>query len=78
MRKLFDLQREKDALSKKVQSEEENLQLNLKKRLQDLQQQKVDTENMLEIEQEQIVNKLTKELTEAISEKKYAIAYLPV
>ena len=41
---------------------------NLKRRLKDLQQEKVDTENMLE--QEQIVNKLSKQLAEALTEKK--------
>ena len=60
MRKLYDLQREKDSLARRVQLEEENLHNNLKKRLKDLQQEKVDTENMLEQEQEQIVNKLSK------------------
>ena len=60
MRKLYDLQREKDSLARRVQLEEENLHSNLKKRLKDLQQEKVDTENMLEQEQEQIVNKLSK------------------
>ena len=43
---------------------------NLKRRLKDLQQEKVDTENMLEQEQEQIVNKLSKQLAEALTEKK--------
>lgn len=70
MRKMLDLQREKEVLAKKVQSEEENLHLNLRRRLKELQQEKVDTENMLEIEQEQIVNKLSKELADAITEKK--------
>lgn len=50
MRKMIDLQREKEQLAKKVQQEEENLHLNLKRRLKELQQEKVDTENMLEIE----------------------------
>ncbi len=36
MRKLYDLQREKDSLSKKLAQEEENLHNNLKKRLKDL------------------------------------------
>jgi transcription initiation factor TFIID subunit TAF12 len=67
---MLDLQREKEVLAKKVQSEEENLHLNLRRRLKELQQEKVDTENMLEIEQEQIVNKLSKELADAITEKK--------
>jgi hypothetical protein len=48
MRRLVDLQREKEALSRRVQAEEENLQGNLKRRLKELQQEKVDTENTLE------------------------------
>jgi predicted nuclease with TOPRIM domain len=48
MRKLFDLQKEKETLSKRLAQEEENLHTNLKRRLKDLQQEKVDTENMLE------------------------------
>ena len=45
MKKLTDLQREKEALVKKVQIEEENLTNNLKKRLKELQQEKIDVEN---------------------------------
>ena len=48
VRKLFDLQREKDSLQRKLALEEDNLRDNLRKRLKDLQQEKVDTENMLE------------------------------
>jgi hypothetical protein len=36
MKKLTDLQKEKEALAKKVQMEEENLTNNLKRRLKDL------------------------------------------
>lgn len=45
MKRLNDLQKEKEALVKKVKMEEENLTNNLKKRLKTLQQEKIDVEN---------------------------------
>ena len=45
MKKLNDLQREKEMLVRKVKKEEENLSNNLRKRLQKLQQEKIDVEN---------------------------------
>ena len=67
MKRLQDLHKEKELLSKKVKKEEEHLQLNLKIKLKKLQLEKIDVENQLEQEQEQIVNKLGKQLTDAIT-----------
>ncbi len=54
MKRLQEVQKEKESLIKKVQSEEENIQNNLKKKLKSVHQEKVDLENELEKEQEYI------------------------
>lgn len=69
MRRLHDAEKERDLLIKRAQTEEENIQNNLKKRLRKVAREKVELQNKLEREQEYITHKLARQLKNAIREK---------
>eukprot|EP00698_Gefionella_okellyi_P019111 TRINITY_DN5811_c0_g1_i1.p1 TRINITY_DN5811_c0_g1~~TRINITY_DN5811_c0_g1_i1.p1 ORF type:complete len:396 (-),score=86.32 TRINITY_DN5811_c0_g1_i1:155-1342(-) len=69
LKKVNNLQQEKEKLVMEVEREEEMLTNNLQKKLDALRREKVAVENQLEIEQEYITNKLQKQLRTVQEEK---------
>eukprot|EP00301_Raphidiophrys_heterophryoidea_P018025 c3002_g1_i1.p1 GENE.c3002_g1_i1~~c3002_g1_i1.p1 ORF type:complete len:372 (-),score=108.84 c3002_g1_i1:525-1640(-) len=69
MKRLDELQAEKEHLVKQVQLEEEHL-ANAMQKLNQLQQEKVQLQQQLEREEEYVVNKLQKQILQVTSEKR--------
>ena len=65
--------REKQALLRQVEQEEEYITNTLVKKLELVRQEKVDLENKLEQEEELITNKLQKQLMTVMNDKRYRV-----
>ena len=70
-RKLTELSKEKDALTRKLNEEDNYVHQILKRKLDQLNKEKSEMELKLEQENEYIVNRLSKQLHEALFKKEY-------
>ena len=71
-KKLNELSKEKEALLKKLNEEDNYVHQILKKKLDQLNKEKSEMEARVEQENEYIINRLSKQLNDAISKKEYA------